>query len=597
MKNQKFSLIFFLSLIILFFQVQDSFSQEKYNFNWWNPEQYELNVIEGQAWPEQAQSRYDRLPSKAEQTVRKSVWNLSKHSAGLMIRFRSNASNIIVRYQVNGNIAMSHMPATGVSGVDLYAKGSDGQWIWCRGIYSFGDTIKYDYRDIRPNDRYHKKGREYHLYLPLYNSIKWLEIGVPEKTLFEPLPVRPEKPIVVYGTSIAQGACASRPGMAWTAILERKMDRPLINLGFSGNGLLEKELINLLAEIDAKTYILDCLPNLVPKKNLSSQDVHQRIISSVKSLKQNRPLVPILLVEHAGYSDGTTNKNRQTMYSDLNKVVREAFAQLKSEGFGNIFLLQKSEFGLGIESFVDGTHPSDLGMMEYANGYEETVRKILNEPIGIYSTTKPVIQSREPDMYNWEERHRELLRLNKENPPKICFFGNSITHYWGGTPKAVLASGEDSWDKYLGDLGVRNFGFGWDRIENVLWRVYHGELDNFETEQVVMMLGTNNLHLNTNEEILTGLELLLKGIKIRQPNSRILVFGLYPRKEKEDRIYELNLKIAQLAGLLNINFADVSEVLLNENGKINESFFSDGLHPNKEGYQRLAPEIRKYLVK
>lgn len=592
MKIQKSLKKFFLLFAVAVIQVQISFSQEKTKTIWWNPAQHEFNVIEGQAWPDQVSSRYDRLPSKAEQIVRKPVWNLSKQSAGLLIRFRSNASNILVRYQVNGNIAMRHMPATGVSGVDLYAKNSDGKWVWCKGNYSFKDTIKYNFKNIRPNDKYHKKGREYHLYLPLYNSIKWLDIGIPENTLLEPLPVRQEQPVVVYGTSIAQGACASRPGMAWTTILGRKMDRPLINLGFSGNGRLEQEVINLLGEIDAKIYILDCLPNLGPNKN-----VNQLIISSVKNLKQNRPLTPILLVEHAGYSDGTTNESRQKIYSDLNKIIRESFAQLKSEGINNIFLLPKSELELGIESFVDGTHPSDLGMMEYANAYEKYLRKILVEPVGSYSTTKPVTQSREPEMYNWEKRHRELLRLNVEQPPKICFFGNSITHYWGGTPKASLASGKDSWEQYFGDLGVRNFGFGWDRIENVLWRVYHGELDGFKSEQVVLMLGTNNLQLNTDEKIITGLELLLKAIKYRQPKSKILVLAIYPRREKEKRIYELNLKISQLAGMLNINFADVGNVLLNENSKINESLFSDGLHPNQKGYQKLAPEIRKYLVK
>ena len=102
----------------------------------------------------------------------------------------------------------------------------------------------------------------YQLYLPLYNSLEWLEIGVPEEATIHFLALRNEKPIVVYGSSITQGACASRPGMAWTAILERKMDRPLLNFGFSGNGRLEKELIDLISEIDAKIFVLDCLPNL-----------------------------------------------------------------------------------------------------------------------------------------------------------------------------------------------------------------------------------------------------------------------------------------------------------------------------------------------
>ncbi len=153
------------------------------------------------------------------------------------------------------------MPATGVSGIDLYSKTIDGKWLWAAGKFSFKDTITYHFTNLLPNDQ-HVNNREYTLYLPLYNSVKWMEITVPKAALFKSLPVRKDNPIVVYGTSIAQGACASRPGLAWTNILGRKLDRPVINLAFSGNGKLEKELIELLSEIDASLYVLDCLPNL-----------------------------------------------------------------------------------------------------------------------------------------------------------------------------------------------------------------------------------------------------------------------------------------------------------------------------------------------
>ena len=111
--------------------------------------------------------------------------------------------------------------------------------------FGVGQIDLWGYRDLffflnlNANDGYHDRGREYRLYLPLYNQVTWMEVGVAKDVYFEPLPVRKEKPIVVYGTSIAQGACASRPGMAWTSILGRKMDRPLINLGFSGFGTFD----------------------------------------------------------------------------------------------------------------------------------------------------------------------------------------------------------------------------------------------------------------------------------------------------------------------------------------------------------------------
>ncbi len=215
------------------------------------------------------------------------------------------------------------MPATGVSGVDLYAISSDGDWRWCAGKYAFGDTIEYHFRNLEPNDAYHKMGREYRLYLPLYNSVKWLEVGVPDGTQFTPLPVRPDKPIVLYGTSIMQGACASRPGMAWPTILSRKLDDPLINLGFSGNGRLEPEVLSMVNEIDAKVFVLDCLPNLVNQEDYPLDTVKSRILYAVRTLRQKHPATPIVLAEHAGYTDAAINPTQpQTLHGTQRGTAR-----------------------------------------------------------------------------------------------------------------------------------------------------------------------------------------------------------------------------------------------------------------------------------
>ena len=583
-------------LFFLFMKVQ-VYSQSDSNYIWWNPATHSTNTIEGQGWPNNVVSTYDRLPKKAENTVREDVWNLSQNAAGLLIRFSSNAENIKIRYKIKEDyIAMSHMPATGVSGLDLYSKSSDGKWLWNQGKFSFGDTIQYHYKNIVPKESYHKVGSEYHLYLPLYNSLEWLEIGVLENDLFKPLALRKEKPIVVYGTSIAQGGCASRPGMAWTSILERKMDRPLINLGFSGNGRLEEELIDLICEIDAKIYVLDCLPNLKPNKTRSLEDVGQRIISAVKKIRKNHPTTPILLVEHPADRNGATNMDLDNYKGDLNRKTRETISYLKDSGVTNIHLLSKAEINLNINDFVDGNHPSDMGMMKYALAYEKSIRKIIHEPIGDSSTTIPVTQNRDADVYDWQQRHQKLLQVNKENPPKICLIGDSITHYWGGNSIDSLNSGEDSWGKITDTLSVGNFGFGWDYIENALWRVYHDELDGFEAEQVVIMIGTNNLETHSDKEIIEGLEILIQAIVKRQPNAKILLAGILPRQGREEQIHNLNITMSQLASSENINFENIGRVLLNENDKIEESLFLDGLHPNANGYDKLALTLKEYLL-
>ncbi|MFK7920884.1 MAG: SGNH/GDSL hydrolase family protein [Bacteroidia bacterium] len=580
------------------------YSQNAQSLQWWNPIEHSFHVIEGQAWPDSVLAPYDRLPAQNQYTMSTGVWTNSRYSAGLMIRFRSNSTNIHIRYTVakKDRLALNHMPATGVSGLDLYAIDSDGQEVWCAGKREFADTVIYRYQGLKANDRYHQDGREYRLYLPLFNQVEWLEIGVEPATYFAALPVRPEKPIVVYGTSIAHGACASRPGMAWTAILGREMDRPLINLGFSGSGRLEKPMIDLLAQIDAKVYILDCLPNLIPEawKRASIADgeaLKARILAAVRDLRAARPETPILLVEHAGYTQEWVDEGRQKAYRSVNQIQLAAYYQLKKEGVTGLYYLTKEEIGLELDDMVDGTHPTDLGMRHYADSYEQKLREILHEPIGTLSTTKPCTQYREPNNYDWEERHRDILEMNQSDPAKTVILANSIVHFWGGLPRTNLVREAASWEDILTPMGVRNFAYGWDRIENVLWRVYHGELDGFDAERIILMIGTNNLHLNTDEEIIAGLDLLIEAIKVRQPHAEIVLIGLLPRRDQESRLAELNLAISRLAGNSDVAFADLGEAFLKEDQSIKEDLFSDGLHPNAAGYLRLREALIPFLSK
>jgi lysophospholipase L1-like esterase len=591
----KIKFLVFLGLIV---SLSQSVIAQTEKFNWWNPQTAAFPVIEGQAWPKEVKNPYDRLPARAEKQVRDQVWGLSNQSAGLMIRFRANSSQIKIRYTVGGKPGLPHMPATGVSGVDLYSIASDGETRWCAGKYAFGDTITYDFKGLEPNDRYHKKGREYRLFLPLYNNVKWLEIGTPDGTEFTALPVRPDKPIVIYGTSIAQGGCASRPGMAWTSILGRKMDRPLINLGFSGNGRLEKEVVDIIAEIDAKIFVLDCLPNLIiqPDSKLepTAEIIKSRIISSVKTLRSKHPETPIALAAHAGYTDGEINPQRKGFYEVANEIQGEAYRQLKAEGVNFLYLIPIEAYKLDIEGTVDGTHPNDIGMMAYAEGYEKYIRNILHENTGEAPTAKPITQLRELQGYDWEARHNDILEMNAKSAPTTIAIGNSITHYWGGVPKATHATGEDSWNSTFGK-NVRNQGFGWDRIENVLWRVYHGELDGFSARNIFVNIGTNNLQLSSDNEIVEGWKTLIGALKYRQPNANIVMMGIYPRRQQEQRVAALNERLAVISGDANVGYIDPGKVFLQKDGKIDESFFSDGLHPNAKGYTLLGAQIKPYV--
>ncbi len=129
----------------------------------------------------------------------------------------------------------------------------------------------------------------------------------------------------------------------------------------------------------------------------------------------------------------------------------------------------------------------------------------------------------------------------------------------------------------------------------MLWRIYHDELDGFEAEQIVLMIGTNNLHLNNEDEIIKGIEELIKAMRIRQAESNILLIGILPRRAKEEMIKRLNFKISELVDLESINFEDIGSPLLLEDGNLNEALFTDGLHPNAKGYMIIAKELQKLL--
>lgn len=343
----------FFILIALCFVVSGLRAQWK----WSDPLQAGFRVVQNQGWNEDG-GNYRRLPLRAKQTVRREVWNLACESAGLSLCFRTDVSEIRVRYLVTGGRSMPHMPATGVSGVDLYKVGADGKEQICYGSYSFGDTIQFSYKV----DKNRCEGDRFILYLPLYNGVKWLAVGVPEKAWFAFEPASEEKAVVVYGTSIAQGACASRPGMAWSNILNRMLDVPVVNLGFSGNGRLEKEVLDFVCEQDARVFILDCMANLGDR---SEEEVCQLAESAVRQIRE-KCVAPILLVEHAGYSNGETNEKQFRTFTTPNAGLKRAYRSLKQAGVKKVYYLSREELDYDPDAWVDYVHPSDLGMMRQA---------------------------------------------------------------------------------------------------------------------------------------------------------------------------------------------------------------------------------------
>lgn len=338
---------------------------EKGNLLW-----YDVRTVglEGQGWSD-VKAPFDRLPAKAEQMVRPAVWGLSRHSAGLAVRFVSDSPAIHARWTVtNKQLAMPHMPATGVSGLDLYGK-LDGKWRWVANGRPTAETSTAALSTALKGER------EYMLYFPLYNGVSSVEIGLPKTAkLMKPDP-RPEakrKPLVFYGTSITQGGCASRPGMVYTAILGRLFEMPVINLGFSGNGTLDLEFATLLGEIDAAVYVLDCLPNM------SVQQVAERTEPFVKALRKVRPDTPILMVEDRVYTNAAFNAGMQKRSAASHAAFREAYDNLTAAGVKGLTYLEGDHLlGDDGEGAVDGSHPTDLGFLRQAEAMAKPLRTIL----------------------------------------------------------------------------------------------------------------------------------------------------------------------------------------------------------------------------
>lgn len=323
--------------------------------------------VEGRGWS-QTERYFDRFPAKAKATVRDAVWQLSRHSAGMCVAFETDATAISARYKLlSPNLALPHMPATGVSGLDLYGRDEQGQWRWVAITKPTTQEVKATLASGLEPGR-----RAYRIYLPLYNGVESLEIGVPGNAAFQPIPPRSTNTIVFYGTSITHGACASRTGMAYPAILGRRLDRPVINLGFSGNGRMEPAVGALLAELDAGVYVIDCLPNMSASTVASSAE------PLVRQLRAARPKTPIVLVEDRSLTNSPFLPSRRAGHAANRAALKASYDHLLAAGVEGLYYVPGAHLlGDDGEAATDGSHPSDLGMVRMADALEPVLRPIL----------------------------------------------------------------------------------------------------------------------------------------------------------------------------------------------------------------------------
>lgn len=326
----------------------------------------ELGIL-GNGWDTGLAAPYSRLPEKASEVLPSVLIELGTHAAGLHSVFVSDADTLFFKWKVsNENLDMPHMPATGVSGLDVYVR-SGNNWRWVKTGFPYQQTNQFSLAREGANPD------TFLVYLPLYNAVDSVAVGMRDGeniTSVSGLLMQP--PIVFYGTSITHGCCASRPGMAYTAILERRLMRETINLGFSGSCKMEIEMASLLAEIDAAMYFIDCLPNM------GATLVAERAIKFLRRLRELRPDTPIVLVEDRTYLDAFYFGARANANATRRNALRDAYDHLVSEGFKGItYLMENEQLGDDGDATVDGSHPNDLGFYRQANFFEGTIRRSL----------------------------------------------------------------------------------------------------------------------------------------------------------------------------------------------------------------------------
>lgn len=343
-------------LIILSVISMPVFSQQasQQNIKYYGREYF---LIEGTTIPEsEKESPYDRLPISYKAKVRPPVWDLSKNSAGISIGFLSNSTLIKVKWGVMNDNKMNHMAETGIKGVDLYCK-VDGTWKYINtGRPEGKENEALLVSTLAP------VVREYRMFLPLYDGVSHLEIGIDSVATIEKAVANKYLPIVFYGTSITQGGCASRPGMAYSNIISRKLGVDCVNFGFSGNGRMEPPVVEVLAAMQASFYVIDCVPNM------SLEEVQTNVIPLVETIRAKHPKTPIAFVENLQYAGSFFQNNIRDDISAKNKALRAGYDKLISKGVTNlVYIESKGGIGDDNESTVDGVHLTDLGFMRFAD--------------------------------------------------------------------------------------------------------------------------------------------------------------------------------------------------------------------------------------
>lgn len=192
--------------------------------------------------------------------------------------------------------------------------------------------------------------------------------------------------------------------------------------------------------------------------------------------------------------------------------------------------------------------------------------------------------------------HERFVAQAKQGSAQLVFLGDSITGGWLG------GGGRDLWAKVFSGMKVVNFGIAGDSTQNLLWRIENGELEGFKPKAFVLLIGTNNVASHPAKDIAKGITRIVKTIREKQPQAKVLLFAIFPRGQKSspnpyrEKINAVNTIIAKLHDGERVFFLDIGEKFLQSDGSVSKEFMPDFLHLSPAGYQIWADAIAPKLV-
>lgn len=304
-------------------------------------------------------------------TARYDLWqpvkNYSIFSTGLAVVFRTDSRNIRARWKTGGYGLGHNMTAIARKGLDLYIE-RDGAWVYAGFGWPKGDN--HDSPLVEHMDEGEKLCL---LYLPLWDQVLSLELGVDAGSRIEAAPNPFRHRIVVLGSSVTHGASAGRPGMTWTARLARETGLDFFNLGYSGHCKLQPEFARMLAETEADAFVLDAF------SNPSAREIDERLDSFVATVRKAHPTVPLIFIQTEVRETGNFNL-RARRFEEEKRAAAEAGVKRLMRTDKNIYFIDsKGMIGTDHLGTVDGSHPSDQGFMYMTRHLEPQLRKIFRK--------------------------------------------------------------------------------------------------------------------------------------------------------------------------------------------------------------------------